>query len=256
MTIKGEVRGALMKRWDFYRAWIGLPMGRWLPYSTCQSCTWQRECRDGAAHCSHSWVTPWPWIYIFPVHWENTQTHKSCHTSRQRQIVAPEVQVELLCTKRCTPDFNSVTLTLSIMTQLPNCIWSTQIWSVHTQKNPGFWNTSRHLNQKRERDAIERHCSHATEPSNGSETTSCSAPVAGDEPVGGGWSWWLYLTPLVDLLSQDVSRVIYNYGVLILRLLIAGTVGPLLRISKQELKTTASIESSEDEHSFREEKMS
>lgn len=66
------------------------------------------------------------------------------------------------------------------------------------------------------------------------------APVAGDGPVGGGWRWWLYLTHLAGLLSQDVSRIIYNYGVLILRLLIAGTVGPLLRISKQELKTTAS----------------
>lgn len=81
-----------------------LPMGRWLPYSTCQSCTWQRECQDGAAHCSHSWVTPWPWIYIFPVHWENTQTHKSCHKWRQRRKVAPEVQVELLSSKLCTPD--------------------------------------------------------------------------------------------------------------------------------------------------------
>lgn len=66
------------------------------------------------------------------------------------------------------------------------------------------------------------------------------ALVAGDGPVGGGWRWWLYLTQLFGLLSQDVSRVIYNYGVLILRLLITGTVGPLLRISKQELKTTAS----------------
>jgi len=65
------------------------------------------------------------------------------------------------------------------------------------------------------------------------------APVAGDGPAGGGWSWWLYLTQLAGLLSQDVSRVIYNYGVLILRLLIACTVGPLLRISKKELKTTA-----------------
>ncbi len=85
----------------------GLPMTTnlgWLPYSTCQSCTWQRACQDGAAHCSHSWVTPWPCIYIFPVHWENKYTHKSCHKWRQRRKVAPEDQVELLRSKLCTPD--------------------------------------------------------------------------------------------------------------------------------------------------------
>lgn len=160
-----------------------LPMGRWLPYSTCQSCTWQRECQDGAAHCSHSWVTPWPWIYIFPVHWENTQTHKSCHKWRQRRKVAPEVQVELLSSKLCTPDKGFQKSNLNLMTQQPNC--SDEAVSGAHRFGPscavkkvlfGFWNTSRHLNQGKERDTIERHWSHATEPSSGSETTSCSGP--------------------------------------------------------------------------------
>ncbi len=176
MTIKGEVRGALMKR--FLQGLGDLPMTTnlgWLPYSPCQSCTWQQACQDGAAHCSHSWVTPWPCIYIFPVHWENKYTHKSCHKWRQRQKVAPEDQVELLSSKLYTPDKG---FQKSKLNSWPNnqTVQKKQylehtdlVRAVHTQKSPVWvWNTTRHLNQGKERDTFERHWSHATEPSSGS----------------------------------------------------------------------------------------
>lgn len=68
-----------------------------------------------------------------------------------------------------------------------------------------------------------------------SETTSCLGPVVESFGAGG-----LYLAHFVDLFSQEVSRVIYNYAVLILSLLILCTVGSLLRTLKGKLKTPAS----------------
>lgn len=50
----------------------------------------------------------------------------------------------------------------------------------------------------------------------------------------------LYLAHIVDLFSQEVSRVIYNYGVLILSLLILCAVGSLLRTLKGKLEVPAS----------------
>lgn len=58
-----------------FQGLAAMPAARWLPYSTCQCCTWRSKSQDEAAHCSRSWAALWLCIYTWPVHRGDIHTY-------------------------------------------------------------------------------------------------------------------------------------------------------------------------------------